>query len=343
MSWKAIDALDDARDATASLLLPFDAERWARLAFIAFFVGGFGSGGGGGAGNTGTSVPSGTGDVPVDSLPEFVTPENVFIATVGLLAVIVLLVLGFFFVGSVMQFVLVDGVVSKDIRIRKPFRERLGLGLRVFVFKAGLVLAVVLVLTLPVLALLFGGTPVGGLVLVVIPLIFLAIPVLLLLSAVLQLTTDFVVPTMIAEDRYVLSSVRRVLSVFRSELAEFGLYVVVRLFLGFAASIAVGIAALLLLFVAAIPFVIVGGGLAIAFSAAGVPLFSLAGGVVFGIIGVLFLLTTFAVSALVQMPVVTFFRYYSLFLLGSVDESLDLVSSFRTDDDSPAPEGPTPA
>nr|WP_277813249.1 hypothetical protein [Haloferax sp. ATB1] len=43
------------------------------------------------------------------------------------------------------------------------------------------------------------------------------------------------------------------------------------------------------------------------------------------------------------MPVVTYFRYYSLFLLGSADDSLDLVSQFRSDDDSSAPEGPTPA
>lgn len=243
-----------------------------------------------------------------------------------------------------MEFVLVDGLVSKDVRVRKPFRERLGLGVRLFLFKAMLVFVVVLLVVVLVLGVLMGGIAVSNaLLLLAIPLIFFGLLVLFLLSIALRLTTDFVVPTMIAEDRHVISSVRRVLPVFRAEFSEFGLYVIIRLVLGALVNIGVGIATLLLLLVAAIPFAIVGGGLALVFVAVNVPVFSTAGLVAFGILGLLFFLTAVAVGAVAQMPVVTFFRYYSLFLLGSVDESLDLVSSFRTDDDSPAPEGPTPA
>ena len=350
MSWKAIDALDDARDATASLLLPFDAGRWARLALIALFVGSIGSGGGGAgnAGNTGFTFPADGGvpptDFPIDSFPEFVTAGNVFAVAVALVAVAFVLGIVWSIIGSVMQFVLVDAVVSKDVRIRKPFRERLGLGLRLFVFQVGLVLAVLLLLGAPLAAVVLGGINLDGTVfLLAIPLVFLALVVFFVLAVALQLTTDFVVPTMIAEDRQVIESWRRVVPVFRAEFSEFGLYVVIRFVLGILASIAVGIAAALVLLVVAIPFAIVGGGLFLALAGAQVGILSPVGVVLLGGLGLLFVLTAIVVSAFVQMPVVTFFRYYSLFLLGSADESLDLVSGFRTDDDSPAPEGATPA
>ncbi|KAB1196789.1 MULTISPECIES: hypothetical protein [Haloferax] len=350
MSWKAIDALDDARDATGSLLLPFDLGRWARLALIALFVGGLGSGGGtaGNAGNSGFTVPADggvpPGGVPIDSLPGFVTPGSVLAIIVALAALFLLLGLVWSVVASVMQFVFVDAVVSKDVRIRKPFRERLGLGLRLFVFQVGLVVAVFLLLGLPLAAVVLGGISLDGSVfLLAIPLVFLAILVFLVLAIALQLTTDFVVPTMIAEDRPVIDSWRRVAPLFRAEFSEFGLYVLIRFVLGILAGIAVGVAAALVLLVVAIPFAIVGGGIVLALTGAQVSVFSPVGLVLLGALGVLFVLTAITVGAFVQMPVVTFFRYYSLFLLGSTDESLDLVSRFRTEDDTPAPEGPTPA
>ncbi|UVE49177.1 hypothetical protein KU306_09575 [Haloferax larsenii] len=350
MSWKAIDALDDARDATASLLLPFDAGRWARLAIIALFVGSIGGGGTSfsNTGNTGVTAPGDTGtppsDLPVDGLPGFATPENLALLAGGIVVAGIVLLLVWSFASAVMQFVFVDGVVSKDVRIRTPFRERLRLGARLFAFQVGILLAVVLVIGLPILAVVLGGIAVSGLMfLLAIPLVFLAILLFLVAGLIQQLTTDFVVPTMIAEDKHVLSSWRRVAPLFRAELSEFGLYVLIRFVLGILASIGVGIATALVLLVVAIPFAIVGGALFLALNAAGFGFFAPVSLGVFGVLGVLFVLTAIAVSALVQMPVVTFFRYYSLFLLGSADEELDLVSQFRTDDDSSAPEGATPA
>ncbi|WP_058828178.1 hypothetical protein [Haloferax sp. Q22] len=341
MSWKAIDALDDARDATASLLLPFDAGRWARLALIALFVGGLGGSGGAGS-NTGTTTSTGGGstDIPIDSLPGFVTPENVIAAVIALLAVGIVLWILWSFVGSVMQFVLVDAVVTKDVRIHKPFRERFWLGVRLFAFQIGLLIAIITVIGLPVAAVYFGSVAVTP---AIIPLVLLGLLLVFVVAVVMQLTTDFVVPTMIAEDRALLSSWGRVVPVFRAEFSEFGLYVIVRFILGILASIGIGIAALLALLVVAIPFAIVGGAAFLALNAANIALTSTVGLVVFGALGLLFVLAAIAVGAVVQMPVVTYFRYYSLFLLGSTDDSLDLVSQFRSDDDSSAPEGPTPA
>ena len=115
MPWSAIDALDDARRATTDLLLPFDAGRWLRLAVIAFFLGSLGSGFqggtnfGGGGGTPGTpGGPGGPGDIPgtVGDFGAFVT---IFLLLAG---VILLLVVAGVFVGSVLEFVLVEGLLG---------------------------------------------------------------------------------------------------------------------------------------------------------------------------------------------------------------------------------------
>ncbi|WP_410765204.1 hypothetical protein [Haloferax sp. DFSO60] len=352
MSWHAIDALEDARDATASLLLPVDIGRWARLALIALFVGSVGSGGGGAnvSSSGGTPVDGGTGgfgqtgDIPVDALPTWVTPESVFALIIGLAVLAFLVGLVWTLVASVMEFVFVDGVVSKDVRIRKPFRERLGLGLRLFAFRLGIILAVLLFIGVPAAALIVGGASISASIfLFAIPLIFLAILLFFVVALALQLTTDFVVPTMIAEDRNVISSWRRVAPLFRAEFSEFGLYVLLRFVLGILASIAIGIATALVLLVVAIPFAIVAGVIVLGLAAVQVSMFSTVGLVLLGILGVLFVAAAIATAAFVQMPVVTYFRYYSLFVLGRADESLDLVSGFRSEDDSPSTEGAAPA
>ncbi|MFC7204140.1 hypothetical protein ACFQJC_11495 [Haloferax namakaokahaiae] len=349
MSWYAIDALEDARDATASLLLPVDLSRWARLALIALFVGSVGSGGGGAnVSNSGGTAPvngGGTVDgVPIDQLPAWATPENFVIAAIALLALGFVLFLVWTLIGSVMEFVFVDGVVSKDVHVRKPFRERFWLGMRLFAFRVGIILAVFLLIGLPGAALVLGGASLSpSIFLFAIPLVFLAILLFFVVALALQLTTDFVVPTMIAEDRNVLSSWRRVAPLFRAEVGEFGLYVLLRFVLGILASIAIGIATALVLLVVAIPFAIVAGVVVLGLAAAQVSAFSTVGLVLLGILGVLFVAAAIATAAFVQMPVVTYFRYYSLFVLGRADESLDLVSGFRSEDDSPSTEGAAPA
>ena len=70
MTWYAIERIDDAVSLTRSLLFPFEAGLWARLAVVVFFVG-IGSGGGSNVGSSVSNVPSaGTsfqgGDVSFD-------------------------------------------------------------------------------------------------------------------------------------------------------------------------------------------------------------------------------------------------------------------------------------
>lgn len=342
MPWSAIDALDDARRATTDLLLPFDAGRWLRLAVIAFFLGSLGSGfqGGtnfGGGGGT-PGGPGGPGGIP-GGIPEFGAFVTIFLLVAG---VILLFVLVSVFVGSVLEFVLVEGLRDREIRLREPFGRYLRAGFGLFLFRVVLGLLVIAVILIPVLLFVTGG--VAGdpsIFLLAFPLLLVAVVAGLTVALIDLLTRDLVVPAMFAEERGVVSGWRRVWGVLRREWRQLGVYVLARVVLSVAAGIAVGLVVTLALLVVAIPFVLVGGLLYAALVAAGGGTVGVGGWLLLGVVGVLFLLAALAVSAVVQVPVVTYFRYYSLFVLGDVEPDLDVLADLRADewDDSANSEG----
>jgi hypothetical protein len=342
MPWSAIDALDDARRATTDLLLPFDAGRWLRLAVIAFFLGSASSGFqggtnfGGGGGTPGS--PGGPGGIP-GGIPEFGAFVTVFLLVAG---VILLLVLAGVFVGSVLEFVLVEGLRDREIRLREPFGRYLGAGFGLFLFRVVLFLVVAAVILVPAGLLITGGLAGDpSVVLLVFPLILVALVAGLTVALIDLLTRDLVVPAMFAEERGVLSGWRRIWGVLRREWRQLGVYVLARIVLSVAAGIAVGLVVTLALLIVAIPFVLVGGVLFAALTAVGSGTIGLGGWLLLGVVGVLFLLAALAVSAIVQVPVVTYFRYYSLFVLGDVEPDLDVLADLRADewDDSANSEG----
>ena len=328
MPWNAIDALDEARWAAQSFLLPFDSGRWLRLAVIAFFVAGGGGGGGSGGGNANVPVEPGPGPGPGGGLPFDVDPRTVLLVVGGLLVAALLLGLLWAFVGAVMEFVLVDGLRRREVRVRGPFRAFLSDGLGLFLFRLALVVLMLAVIFVPILGVIFASAavPVGALL--ILPFILVAFLFAFVVAVVLRLTTDFAVPTMLAEDRGVVSAWRRLLPLFRSEWKEFGVYLVVRFVAGIAAAIAAGLAVTLLAIVVAIPFLLVGA--AVFFGLGGsVPTLGTVGVALLAVDAVLFVLVLMAVGAVVQVPVVTYFRYYAMFFLGATDERLDLVADLR--------------
>lgn len=331
MPWYALSTLDDARRATTSLLLPLDPGRWLRLALIAFFVGGVGggsSGGGQGSVNLSSSdFPTGTpGEFPPIDLPSVQSLVPLVAAALVSLFVIALAYLA---IGSVMEFVFVEGATTRTVRIRRPFRQYARLGLRLFAFRVLLGLLVFTVVAVPIAATILGGLTLSpALFLLVIPVLVLLGLLALVVGVVLQLTTDFVVPTMLAEERGVFDAWRRVLPLLRTEWEQAALYVLVRYVLAIGAAIAVGLVVILLALVVALPFVVVGGGLYFVFVSMGGP--GLVGWVVLSLVGALYGLAVVLVSLLVQVPVVTYFRYYALLVLGEFDVSLDLVPSMHS-------------
>ncbi|MCK9305942.1 MAG: hypothetical protein M0P17_00245 [Methanoculleus sp.] len=296
----AFSRLDGAFQRTKSLLWPIKWGVWLRLALIALFVGG------------GVSFPNtsgytfGEGDLPpgvAESLPEIA--PLIVAAFVAVLAIALI----WWIIGTVLQFVFVDMLRTGDIHIRPFFGERLGKGVRLFLFEA--VLALILVLAM--MALIFmlvglGGPGIG----VAAPLMILAfIPIILvaalLFGIVFLLTTDFVVPIMIHEDCGVIEGWRRLFGVMSGQLWQIVVYIVTRLILGLIAGIVQAVIVILALLIIAIPFVLIGIVLLAAIQAGNFTL----------LLALLipYLIIAIPVALLIAVPFVTFFRYYGLLVL----------------------------
>jgi|AntRauTorcE11898_2_1112593.scaffolds.fasta_scaffold04247_2 hypothetical protein len=327
MSPAALDDIDDAIDATRALLWPFDLGRWARLAFVVLFLGGAGAvnpfqfGG-----NTGTGMPTDPGQPPnvAQVLNSISATEWAIIA--GIVAVVLLIALGFGFVGAVMEFVFVESLRRERVSIRKYWGERWRQGVRLLGFRL-----VVGLLTLGI----GGGALVAGLwpllaglegfsfaLLAVGFLVFLAVA--LVGGFVNGLTTQFVVPVMIAEDGGVLAAWRRFWPTLTGEWQEYLVYLVLRFVLGIAIAMVVGIVSVVAAIALAIPVGVV--------VLVGVALFSVSeilGGVVIAAAVALFVLCLFVVSLFLAVPVQTFLRYYALLVLGDTEAAFDLIADRR--------------
>ncbi|MDD3071164.1 DUF7544 domain-containing protein [Methanoculleus horonobensis] len=293
----AFSRLDGAFQRTKSLLWPVRWGVWLRLALIALFVGG------------GVSLPNTSGynfeegDLPpgvMESLPEIAPLIVAFILIVLAIALV------WWIIGTVLQFVFVDMLRTGDIHIRPFFGERLGKGVRLFLFQVGLSLILILAMMAFILMLVgIGGSGIGGaaFILVFIPFILIAA---LLFGIVFLLTTDFVVPIMIHEDCGVIEGWRRLFGMISENVMQTVVYIVTRLVLGLIAGIVQAILVILAMVIIAIPFILVGIVLLAALQANYVLLLALL---------VPYLIIAIPVALLIAVPFVTFFRYYGLLVL----------------------------
>lgn len=341
MSMSALDSVEDAFDATKRLLLPFTRGTWFKLAAVMLFVagGGFsptsflnvpGAVPGGGSG-----PPDGGGAQPTPGGPDpgALTPELTPVLVVFLILFVLFVVAAFLLwsvAGATMEFVFVESLGAEEVRLREFFLGNLRPGVRLFVFRTGLGLLLLggFAAFMFVLAVLVGGWPVsqwgGGVVLLFF---FLGLPlafaVFFVLGLVQGLTTTFVVPVMLAEDRNVLAAWRRFLGVCRTDWKELLVYLLVNWVLGIVIGIATFAITLALLIVLGIPALVV--AVPALFLLGGSPVGATIALVVFLAAGVLF----FVATLLVAVPFQTFRRYYALFVLGDVDTDLDVVPATR--------------
>jgi hypothetical protein len=334
MTWYAVDAIDDALEATRSFLWPFDRSRWARLAVVVFFLGGVGgvnplqlgsstSGGTDAPAPPGGPGPSGS-PVPSEVLSSIGGPELAIIAAI--VGVIALLAVGFLFVGSVMEFVFVDSLRREDVTIRRYWREHWRRGLRLFGFRLMLGIATLAVVGL-LLAVVLAPVVLGGNILG-LGLLLLVVPLLIVLSVVVGLvngfTTMFVVPVMLVEGRAVVSAWRRFWSTLTGEWKQYAVYAVIGFVLQLAGGIVAGLATLVGALVVAIPLGIVG-----LLGAGLLTVVPIAGWVVIGIAVVAFGLAVVVLTLFVSVPVQTYLRYYALFVLGDTNDAFDVIADRR--------------
>lgn len=321
------DALADARGVAADLCLPVESGRWLRLAVVGLFVGGPGTAAAFLQADVVAAVPSGAGPVGPPTggwVPDALwLPERALAAAAALGAAVLLAGLLWSLVSAVFEFVLVESLRTRTVRLRAPFADSAERGLRLFGFR--------LAIRLPVVAagLLFAGVAWGalargveplGLVGLVVPAVAIVAVLGVAVAAVDLVTTDFVVPTMLAEDRGVLGAWRRVAALLRANPRATATYLVVRVALALAAAVVVGSVVGALAVVLLAPAVALG---AVVF-AGGTGSFGV--GVVAAAVA-LGLAAVVAVTAAAHAPVVVFLRGYALATLGRVEPALDLLGA----------------
>lgn len=327
MALHAIDDVGDAFDATRAFLFPFDRSKWLKLALIVFFVGGVGANFGSGTNYTTDGSEFGG---PVD-LP--VAPETLFAIVVAAFVAAAVLALLFLLVGSVMEFVFLEALRGDDeVHVRAPFREHFGKGLRLFGFRFVLglpVFALVALLGVTVALAVMSGSPDSA---ILAPL-FLLLPVILLVGFVTALvnglTTAFVTPVMLLEGRGVLSAWRRFWPTLTGQWKEYLAYLVAAFVLSFVVALAFGIAAAIAVVVLLVPFGLVGGAALAAALTLGSGTAATVAWAAFAVVVALFVVTAIVVTAVLQVPVQTYLRYYALFVLGDTEEAFDLVPEMR--------------
>ncbi|MFC7325687.1 hypothetical protein ACFQMF_14005 [Halorubrum rutilum] len=297
MSWHAVDALDDAVDATRRFLFPFSLVRWAKLALLVLLMGG----GGGASANATVSLASDAGVTP----PEGVEPDPAFgvgsgsvgsdggtippdavtgavaeavdpIALAVAAGAVALLIVAVSVASLSLRLVFYDALQTNRVRIWRPFLGRLRQSLGLFLFTAVLSAAAAAPVALGVLVAVAADDPTGlapvdslaGTLgsLSVGPLVALGLAGAALVAVAalaLRFTYEFVVPTMIARETGVLGGWRRVWTVLRAEWAEVLVYLVAHVVVALGLSVVEGVAlAFALALVAAV------GGLALLLVAA---------------------------------------------------------------------------
>ncbi len=327
MSLHALDDVDDAIDATRSLLTPVDFKRWLKLAFVAFFIGGP-------AGNIASYSFNGSqGEVDIPILPDFPAMAGDIPRVAGLVIAVVAIALfiglAYVLIGSVMEFVFVESIRTQRVRVRETWGDRWGQGVRLFTFRAamGLVFAAMIGgVAMSLLAPVLMG-PVGPRLSIVV--IVILIPFVLAIgflgALVYTFTTMFVVPIMLVRDCGVLAGWARLWSSIRSSPWQYAAFALVGFILNIAAGIVVGIVIAIPAFVLLLPVAPMGfAGFALL---QGAPV---AGVVVLVFAALIYIIGLLAVAAVVQVPVIGFLRYYAMLVLGDIEPELDPLPDIRS-------------
>jgi len=267
----------------------------------------------------------------------------------GLIAVLVVagLVLGIIlmYISSVMRFILFDSVMAKECHIREGWSRRQGPGLRYFLWKLLYLLVtlagIVVLVGIPAAFAFTAGwfkepkehmapLVLGGILLVFVLLIFVVV-----LALVFVFTKDFVVPQMALEDIGVMEGWRRLWSMIKAEKGGYAAYIGMKIVMAIGAGIMVGIAAVILGVIIAIPTVglsilavVTGKSAGLTWNAYTITLAV--------VVGCLLLAGFMYVIALVSVPVVVFFPAYSIYFFAARYPALSAVLYPRP------PAAPTP-
>ena len=327
MALSAIDTISVALEHTKQQLFrPFRLGQWLRLALLGLMTGELSSGGGcNGPGNF--NFPHQT-DTHIDPHQ---TAVILLILAVSLLVLGVIILL-WMYVGSVYRFILIESIVTKQVRLREGWHKWQATGRRFFfwrlIYQSIASIIVVIAIGIPVgIAAALGWLSdarehVGALVLGAIPFVLLLLLLIFALAVVALLSKDFMAPVMAMENLGFADAWRYLLAMLKREKGAYAGYVGMKIVLAIAAGIIFGIIGFFIMLMILIPFGVVGVMAVLAGKAAGltwtVGTVTLA--VVVGIIAFVLLM---AVSAMLSVPVTVYFPAYSIYFFASRYPKLD--------------------
>jgi len=240
---------------------------------------------------------------------------------IPILLVMMLIGLILFYVGSRMQFVLLETVATKTSLIA-PVWNRYGrrtwrwIGLKVMLFIVAFLLMLPVLLPIFLTAIRSGSHMNKGAMLISFLGAFSLMFVLaIFLMAIYYLLQDFALPVIALEDASIATSVGRLKTVFAQEPGAVLLYLLLRFVLGVIFSIAIFMVWGIVLLISAIPFVIAGLVLYLPLHKAGAGgiVVMVCGFVVLGLIGFAWALCTLIALAGYKQ---TFFEAYALYFYG---------------------------
>lgn len=300
--------LSDAIDLTRAFLGDASLWTWVKLAVIVFFLGGLGVSGpplpGGGfeeGSGVGTGTDPGMGFGFGGLMPELVAFAGIVLA----------IFLGYLLVGSIAEFVLLESLRSGEVHVRRYGARNVWPGVRLFGFRLAIGVLALTIVGGPLLAIYrtSGDVSMETLWLFVA---LLAIPVVLGYAVVNRFTTVFVAPTMLQNDLGVFAAWKRFWPTLTANWTEYLAYLLLVWVIQLVLTVVFGIVFLVVVLILAIPLALIALipflGILLAFLA--IPLLVLIG-------------------FLVQVPFVTYLRYYALLVLGDTDETLDLIPDQR--------------
>ncbi len=267
MNWYSIDAIDASIKGTKKTLTqPFDFWKWIRLGIISVLIGNSGIGNGYNFGNFNQrytekerALPQ-TGEI-INQISQFWHQYQTYIL-IGL-AVIIFIILLFGLISSIMEFVLVESLVTNVVTIRAYFRKYLRPGFNLFVIQTilGIFFLSLFILAMVPILLPFLESPGAisfGKILVAI---IWFIAVLLVLGTIGGIVRSFIslsIPLVMYEGIGVIAAIKKIIGKFKADWKQIIVYWVMRIILGLAAGIIVGIAALVLLIVTLIIILVPG-------------------------------------------------------------------------------------
>jgi hypothetical protein len=269
----------------------------------------------------------------------------------GLIAVIVLMAIVFFFVflylNSVFRFILFESVIRRQCSIGNGWERWHPTGRRYFLWQLVFIISTWIFLGLLIgIPLMFMGgagwfqnssAHAGGMLGSIFLLLGIFLVVALLLAVVQILAKDFLVPVMALEGVDFAEGWSRLFAMMRPELGKYAVYVLMKIVLSIAAAILFGIAAIIPVLVVVIPCVLI--VLAAVWSGAGWNVATISAAIIFGSIAIAVLVY---LIALVSVPGTIFFPAYALyFFAGRYPNLASLLTPAPPEPAAPAaPEAP---